>query len=181
MSLTVEIVKTIPYPDQKPGTSGLRKKVSVFQKENYTENFIQSILDANGEAIVGSTLVVGGDGRYFLEEAVAIIAKIAAANKVSKLIVGQNGIFSTPACSHIIRKYKLLGGILLTASHNPGGPTEDFGIKFNCSNGGPAPDAVTEEIFSLSKKIESYKIVNGLNVSLSTIGKQSFDIHQSDG
>nr|CAD7607093.1 unnamed protein product [Timema genevievae] len=129
-------VSTKAYGDQKPGTSGLRKAVKVFQQKNYTENFIQSTLDILGDKLKGSEIVVGGDGRYYCKDAVDLIIKISAANGVSKLLVGQNGILSTPAVSALIRKHGTNGGIILTASHNPGGPNKDFGIKFNISNGG---------------------------------------------
>lgn len=135
MSVTVKTVSTKPFEGQKPGTSGLRKKVVEFMKENYTQNFIQCILDANGGSIKDSLLVVGGDGRYFLKEATELIIRICAANGVGRLLVGQNGVLSTPAVSSLIRSNKALGGIILTASHNPGGPDNDFGIKFNCENG----------------------------------------------
>ncbi|KAJ0174833.1 hypothetical protein K1T71_009941 [Dendrolimus kikuchii] len=176
----VVIVDTNPYEGQKPGTSGLRKKVKVFLQENYTENFIQSILDANKEAIEGSTLVVGGDGRYLVKEVVEKIIKISAANGVAKLLVGQDGILSTPAVSCIIRKYKTLGGIVLTASHNPGGINNDFGIKFNCSNGGPAPDHMTNDIYKLTTEIKWYKIVPDLNCSIDKIGVQTFKVEDRE-
>ncbi|XP_068617666.1 phosphoglucomutase [Battus philenor] len=174
--LNVVTVNTKPYEGQKPGTSGLRKKVKVFLQENYTENFIQSILDANKESLVGCTLVVGGDGRYLVKEVVDKIVKICAGNGVAKLLVGQNGILSTPAVSCIIRKYKTLGGIVLTASHNPGGINNDFGIKFNCSNGGPAPDATTNEIYNLTTRIAQYKIVPNLVCPVDKIGVQTFKV-----
>ncbi|MCV2423866.1 alpha-D-glucose phosphate-specific phosphoglucomutase, partial [Paucibacter sp. DJ4R-1] len=136
----IQEVQTKPYEGQKPGTSGLRKRVKVFQQEHYTENFIQAILDAMpAPGVSGSTLVIGGDGRYYSKPTVQSILKIAAANGVKKLYIGQDAILSTPAASNIIRQYKADGGILLTASHNPGGPDNDFGIKYNVSNGGPAP------------------------------------------
>jgi phosphoglucomutase len=140
-------IQSKPFSGQKPGTSGLRKKVPEFQQQHYTENFIQCVLDGGlGENKRGSILVVGGDGRFLCSQAVNIIIKVAAANGVSKLIIGQDGILSTPAVSHLIRKNDngkaINGGIILTASHNPGGPKNDFGIKFNCENGGPAPDNV---------------------------------------
>ncbi|KAK6041901.1 phosphoglucomutase/phosphomannomutase, alpha/beta/alpha domain I [Cooperia oncophora] len=144
----VEIVQTKPFQGQKPGTSGLRKRVPEFQQQHYTENFIQCVLDGGlGSKKKGATLVVGGDGRFLCKEAVNVIIKISAANGVSHLIIGQNGFLSTPAVSNLIRKgfqgKKIDGGIILTASHNPGGPKADFGIKFNCENGGPAPDGVS--------------------------------------
>nr|CAD7399840.1 unnamed protein product [Timema poppensis] len=169
-------VETKAYGDQKPGTSGLRKAVKVFQQKNYTENFIQSTLDTLGDKLKGSEIVVGGDGRYYCKDAVDLIIKISAANGVSKLLVGQNGILSTPAVSALIRKHGTDGGIILTASHNPGGPNKDFGIKFNISNGGPAPDNVTNQIFDLSKNIKEYSIVPDLKVDFSKIGKQIFKV-----
>ncbi|XP_047992309.1 phosphoglucomutase [Leguminivora glycinivorella] len=173
---SVVTVNTTPFEGQKPGTSGLRKKVKVFLQENYTENFIQSILDANKDSIVGSTLVVGGDGRYLVKEVVDKIIKISAGNGVGKLLVGQNGILSTPAVSCIIRKYNTLGGIVLTASHNPGGINNDFGIKFNCSNGGPAPDNTTNEIYALTTTIKEYKTVPELNCPVDKIGVFNFTV-----
>lgn len=177
MSLAIRAVATTPFEGQKPGTSGLRKKVKVFAEKNYTENFVQCILTAAGESsICGSTLVVGGDGRFFLKEAVDLIIRISAANGVSRVIVGQNGILSTPAVSSLIRSNKANGGIICTASHNPGGPENDFGIKFNCENGGPAPDALTNKMYELSTKIKEYKIVDGINVDLNQIGSSKFDV-----
>lgn len=152
-------------------------QVKVFQGENYTENFVQCILDSNGSAITGSTLVVGGDGRYFCKEAAELIVRISAANGVSKLLVGQNGILSTPAVSSLIRRNKALGGILLTASHNPGGPENDFGIKFNCENGGPAPDQVTNKIYELSTTITQYKTVEGLTIDISKLGVSEYNVN----
>ncbi|XP_036377228.1 phosphoglucomutase-1 isoform X2 [Megalops cyprinoides] len=169
---------TVPYPDQKPGTSGLRKKVHVFEtKQDYLQNFVQSIftsIDLRDRQ--GSTLVVGGDGRYFNKAAIEVIVQMAAANGIGRLVIGQNGIMSTPAVSCVIRKIKAIGGIILTASHNPGGPSGDFGIKFNISSGGPAPEAITDKIFQISKSIEEYAICPDLKVDLSTIGKQTFDL-----
>ncbi|KAG9464229.1 hypothetical protein GDO78_020280, partial [Eleutherodactylus coqui] len=138
--VNIQVVKTSAFPDQKPGTSGLRKRVTVFQKSpNYTENFIQSIISCTEPAErQDGALVVGGDGRYYMKEAIQLIIQIAAANGIGRLVIGQNGILSTPAVSCVIRKIKAIGGIILTASHNPGGPNGDFGIKFNTSNGGPA-------------------------------------------
>lgn len=173
---SVVTVNTTPFEGQKPGTSGLRKKVKVFLQENYTENFIQSILDANKASIVGSTLVVGGDGRYLVKEVVDKIIKISAGNGVGKLLVGKNGILSTPAVSCIIRKYSTLGGIVLTASHNPGGINNDFGIKFNCSNGGPAPDHTTNEIHAFTTTIKEYKTVPDLNCPVDKIGVFNFTV-----
>jgi phosphoglucomutase len=173
----VQTVTTKPYQGQKPGTSGLRKRVPEFQQENYTENFIQCILDGGlGQNKKGAVLVVGGDGRYLSPQATNIIIKIAAANGISKLIIGQNGVLSTPAVSTLIRKKRTNGGIILTASHNPGGPKADFGIKFNCENGGPAPDQVTDKIYELTTNIKEYKICPDLNVDFSQLGQDSFQI-----
>lgn len=150
--------------------------MQVFQGNNYTENFIQCIVDSSDGEMVGSTLIVGGDGRYFCQEAAEKIIQICAANGVSKLLIGQNAILSTPAVSNLIRKHKAYGGILLTASHNPGGPNGDFGIKFNCENGGPAPDHVTNKIFKISTNINQYKIVDEIKVDLSKLGVSEFNI-----
>uniref|UniRef100_A0A8D1MA46 Phosphoglucomutase-1 n=1 Tax=Sus scrofa TaxID=9823 RepID=A0A8D1MA46_PIG len=171
-------VKTKAYQDQKPGTSGLRKRVKVFQSSaNYAENFIQSIISTVEPAHrQEATLVVGGDGRFYMKEAIQLIVRIAAANGIGRLVIGQNGILSTPAVSCIIRKIKAIGGIILTASHNPGGPNGDFGIKFNISNGGPAPEAITDKIFQISKTIEEYAICPDLKVDLGVLGKQQFDL-----
>ncbi|MGH0140903.1 UNVERIFIED_CONTAM: hypothetical protein FKN15_073024 [Acipenser sinensis] len=176
--LPVLTLPTFVYNDQKPGTSGLRKKTYVFEtKTNYLQNFVQSIffsIDLRDRQ--GSTVVVGGDGRYFNKTAVEIIVQMAGANGIGRLVIGQNGILSTPAVSCIIRKIKAIGGIILTASHNPGGPNGDFGIKFNTANGGPAPEAVTDKIFQISKTLEEYAICPDLKVDLTTIGKQQFDL-----
>ena len=167
----IKSVPTTPYQDQKPGTSGLRKKVPVFQQPNYAENFIQSIFDSL-EGYQGKCLVIGGDGRYYNREVIQKAIKMAAANGFGKVMVGKGGILSTPAASHIIRKYKAFGGIILSASHNPGGPTEDFGIKYNVNNGGPAPEKITDAIFARSKVIESYKIADFADVNIDRIGKE---------
>ncbi|MBP2489208.1 alpha-D-glucose phosphate-specific phosphoglucomutase [Rhizobium leguminosarum] len=166
----IKSVPTTPYLDQKPGTSGLRKKVPVFQQPNYAENFIQSIFDSL-EGYQGKCLVIGGDGRYYNREVIQKAVKMAAANGFGKVMVGKGGILSTPAASHIIRKYKAFGGIILSASHNPGGPTEDFGIKYNINNGGPAPEKITDAIYARSKTIDSYKIADFADVNLDRIGK----------
>ncbi|KAF2764187.1 Phosphoglucomutase, first 3 domain-containing protein [Teratosphaeria nubilosa] len=170
--MSVRTVETKPFQDQKPGTSGLRKKVKVFQQAHYSENFVASILLSIPEGAEGAFLVIGGDGRYYNPEVIQYIAKIGAAYGVKKLLLGQNGIMSTPAASHMIRINKATGGILLTASHNPGGPTEDFGIKYNLSNGAPAPESVTNKIFEVSKTITSYKIADIPDIDLSKIGTQ---------
>lgn len=157
---SVRTVSTKPHSGQKPGTSGLRKKVKVFQQEHYTENFVQAILSAMPGGPEGKTLVVGGDGRYFSPEAVQIILRLSAGNGIKHIIVGQDSILSTPAVSALIRELKTDGGILLTASHNPGGPDNDFGIKFNIANGGPAPEDVTNNIYKISETIKEYKQVD---------------------
>ncbi|NWZ15160.1 PGM1 protein, partial [Agelaius phoeniceus] len=176
--LPLVTVPTSPYSDQKPGTSGLRRKTFCFEsKLNYLQNFIQSIffsIDLRDRQ--GASLVVGGDGRYLNKSAVELIVQMAAANGIGRLVIGQHGILSTPAVSCLIRKIKAIGGIILTASHNPGGPSGDFGIKFNIANGGPAPEAITDKIFQISKKIEEYAICPDLQVDLGTIGKQQFDL-----
>ncbi|RKP27751.1 hypothetical protein SYNPS1DRAFT_32367 [Syncephalis pseudoplumigaleata] len=174
-TLTVQTVATQAYPDQKPGTSGLRKRVRVFEQANYTANFIQATLTAiPAPGAQGATLVVGGDGRYYSPEAVQTIIRVAAGNGVRALIIGHNGILSTPAASNLIRKRKATGGILLTASHNPGGPDNDFGIKYNVSNGGPAPESITNRIFEASRSITEYRMADVPQVDLSTIGVTEF-------
>ncbi|KAM0287810.1 hypothetical protein ACHAQH_000342 [Verticillium albo-atrum] len=171
--MSVQTVEFKPFQDQKPGTSGLRKKVTVFQQAHYSEAFVASILLSIPEGVEGSFLVIGGDGRYWNPEVCQLIAKIGAAYGVKKLLIGQNGILSTPAASHIIRKRQATGGILLTASHNPGGPKNDFGIKYNLANGGPAPESVTNKIYETSKTLTSYKIADVPDVDLATIGTQT--------
>ncbi len=160
---------TQPYDDQRPGTSGLRKKVRHFQQPNYLRNFVQSVFDVIGN-FTGSTLVVGGDGRYFNREAIQIILRMAAANGFGRVLVGAGGILSTPAASCIIRKQAAYGGLILSASHNPGGPEEDFGIKYNTGNGGPAPESVTEAIFARSKEIHRYRILASEDIPLDQPG-----------
>ncbi len=157
--MDISTIATQPFSDQRPGTSGLRKKVKVFQTPHYLENFVQSIFDTQ-TYLRGGSLVLGGDGRYYNRQAIQIIVRMAAANGVDKVIVGQGGLLSTPAASCIIRKYQTNGGIILSASHNPGGPDEDFGIKFNTSNGGPAPEGVTEAIFTRTVGISEYRTLN---------------------
>jgi phosphoglucomutase len=169
--MQIETITTQPYNDQNPGTSGLRKKVKVFQQSGYLENFVQSIFDSL-EDYAGKTLVLGGDGRYFNRIAIQTIIKIAAANGFGELIIGQGGLLSTPAASHIIRKYNAFGGLILSASHNPGGPDEDFGIKYNVSNGGPAPEKYTDAFYRRSQVIDSYKTANIEDVDLDSIGSQ---------
>ncbi|GLS32834.1 phosphoglucomutase [Mesorhizobium albiziae] len=166
----IRTVETKPYDDQKPGTSGLRKKVPVFQQPNYVENFIQSVFDSL-EGFQGKELVIGGDGRYFNREVVQIAIAMAAANGFGSVIVGRGGILSTPAASNIIRKYNAFGGLVLSASHNPGGPHEDFGIKYNIGNGGPAPEKITDAIFARTKAIASYKIADIDAIDIDRIGE----------
>ncbi len=170
--MSIRTVSTQAFSDQKPGTSGLRKKVPVFQQANYLENFVQSIFDSISPP-KGATLVVGGDGRYYNREAIQIILKMAAANGFGKVLVGRGGILSTPAASCVIRKHNTFGGIILSASHNPGGPKEDFGIKYNGTNGGPATETVTEAIFAKSKTIASYHILDAADVLLDTLGSST--------
>ena len=172
--MTIKTVSTTPYSDQKPGTSGLRKKVPVFQQKNYAENFIQAIFDSL-EGFAGQTLVIGGDGRYYNREVIQLAIKMAAANGFGRVLVGRGGILSTPAASNVIRKYKAFGGIVLSASHNPGGPTEDFGIKYNIGNGGPAPEKITDAIFARTKSIDTYKIADVADVNLDHEGTQEIE------
>ncbi|MDJ0621091.1 MAG: alpha-D-glucose phosphate-specific phosphoglucomutase [Calothrix sp. MO_192.B10] len=167
--MSIKTVSTQPFTDQKPGTSGLRKRVKVFQQPNYLENFVQSIFNSL-EGYQGQTLVVGGDGRYYNRQAIQIIVKMAAANGFGRVLVGKDGILSTPAASCVIRKNKAFGGIILSASHNPGGPDNDFGIKYNIGNGGPAPEKVTEAIYTHSKEITSYQILAAEDVNLDQLG-----------
>lgn len=163
--MKINNISTSPYDDQKPGTSGLRKKVDVFQKTNYLENFVQSIFQVASE-LKNNLLILGGDGRYYNKQAIQIILKMAAANGIKHVMVGQNGLLSTPAVSALIRKHKAAGGIILSASHNPGGPDGDFGIKFNISNGGPAPTSFTDATYEFSKTITQYNISDAKDIPL---------------
>ncbi len=172
--MQIETITTQPYQDQNPGTSGLRKKVKVFQQPGYLENFVQSIFDSLDD-FTGKTLVLGGDGRYFNRQAIQIIIKMAAASGFGTLIIGQGGLLSTPAASHIIRKYNAFGGLILSASHNPGGPDEDFGIKYNVGNGGPAPEKYTNAFYQRSLSIDSYKTAKIEDVDLDCIGTRQID------
>lgn len=172
--MTNEIVKTAPIVGQRPGTSGLRKKTRVFMQAGYLENFVQAIFNAIGGA-QGKSFVLGGDGRFFNDKAIQTILKMAAANGAASVIVGQNGLLSTPAASHLIRLNKTDGGIILSASHNPGGEDEDFGIKFNTPNGGPAPENVTDEIFAQTKSISTYNMSDAQDIDLNTLGVQIID------
>ncbi len=170
--MDISTVTTQPFSDQRPGTSGLRKKVTQFQTPHYLENFVQAIFDTRTD-LKGGTLVVGGDGRYYNRQAIQIILRIAAANGVAGVIVGQGGLLSTPAASCLIRKYRTNGGIILSASHNPGGPDGDFGIKFNTPNGGPAPEVVTEAIYARTREITAYRTLVSEAIDLDTIGTLS--------
>ena len=167
--MTIKTVSTTPYADQKPGTSGLRKRVSVFMQPNYVENFVQSVFDSL-DGFRGKTLVIGGDGRYFNDVAIQRAIKIAAANGFGAVLVGQGGLLSTPGASHIIRRHKAFGGLVLSASHNPGGPEGDFGIKYNVGNGGPAPERITDAVYARTRVIERYLIADVPDVDLSKIG-----------
>lgn len=167
---TTVTVATQPIAGQKPGTSGLRKKTPVFMGPHYLENFVQSIFDVVGTS--GKTFVLGGDGRYFNDRAAQVILRMAAANGAARVIVGQNAILSTPAASHLIRLNGTDGGIIMSASHNPGGPHEDFGVKFNMPNGGPAPEGVTEAMYKRTTEITAYKIVQTQDVDLATVGRK---------
>jgi phosphoglucomutase len=164
-----ETIATTPYDDQKPGTSGLRKKVPHFQQPHYVQNFVQAIFDSL-EGYEGQTLVVGGDGRYFNREVIQIVLKMAAAAGFGRVLVGRGGILSTPAASNVIRQNAAFGGIILSASHNPGGPTEDFGIKYNIGNGGPAPEKITDAIYDRTRTIAEYRILDVPDVDLDRIG-----------
>jgi phosphoglucomutase len=166
----ITTVATTPFEGQKPGTSGLRKKVRVFQQPGYAENFIQSVFDV-AERAERSTLVIGGDGRFHNRTVIQQAIRIAAANGYARVLVGQGGILSTPAASHVIRKYGASGGLILSASHNPGGPDEDFGIKYNIANGGPAPEAVTEAIYARTQTIDRWMMVESAEVDLDRIGE----------
>ncbi|MDG2992191.1 alpha-D-glucose phosphate-specific phosphoglucomutase [Candidatus Synechococcus calcipolaris G9] len=168
--MAIQTISSSPFQDQKPGTSGLRKPVTVFQQPHYLENFVQAIFDTLGDC-QGQTLVLGGDGRYYNQTAIQIILKMAAAHGFARVKVGQNGILSTPAASCIIRKYQTLGGIILSASHNPAGPDGDFGIKFNTENGGPAPEKVTAAMYARSQVISQYRIDEAPDVNLHTLGE----------
>ncbi len=170
--MKIETVSCTPIAGQKPGTSGLRKKTRVFAQPGYVENFVQSVFDAI-DGTKGKTLVVGGDGRFFNAAAIQTILKMAAANGAARVIVGQNGILSTPAASHLIRKNGTDGGLILSASHNPGGIDEDFGLKYNIANGGPAPEGVTAAIHGRTETIDRYLIADAPDLDIGTIGRQS--------
>ncbi|OHC44690.1 MAG: alpha-D-glucose phosphate-specific phosphoglucomutase [Rhodobacteraceae bacterium GWE1_64_9] len=172
--MTALTIATQPIAGQKPGTSGLRKKTPVFMGPHYLQNFVQATFDAIGGA-AGKTFVLGGDGRYFNDSAAQIILKMAAANGAARVIVGQNAVLSTPAASHLIRLNQTDGGLIMSASHNPGGPEEDFGVKFNMPNGGPAPEAVTEAMYQRTTELTEYRISDAPDIDLSAIGRTEVD------
>lgn len=176
--IPVVTVQTSPFEDQRPGTNGLRRKTAMFEgKKNYLQNYIQSLLSSiDLRDRQGCTMVVGSDGRYFSRVAIEVIVQMAAANGIGRLVIGHNGLLSTPAVSCIIRKIKAIGGIILTASHNPGGPGGDFGVKFNVANGGPSPDTVMERIAQVSRTLEEYAICPDLRIDLNRLGRQDFDL-----
>jgi phosphoglucomutase len=174
--MTIQTSPTQAYVDQRPGTSGLRKKVGVFMQPHYLENFVQALLDvlnassSDGHALCGKTLVLGGDGRFYNRSAVQIILKLAAANGVARVLVGQGGILSTPAVSAVIRRRQAFGGIILSASHNPGGPDGDFGIKYNASNGGPANETLTDAVYFCTQKVSMLCISDEPDLDIDTLG-----------
>jgi phosphoglucomutase len=172
VQMSIQTVATKPFDGQKPGTSGLRKKTRIFMQEHYLENFVQSTFNAIGGG-EGKTFVVSGDGRFFNKKAIQTILKMAQANGASKVIVGKGGLLSTPAVSHLIRRNQTNGGFVLSASHNPGGIDEDFGIKFNIANGGPAPEALTEAIFQNTKSITSFSTSDAIDINLDVLGEMS--------
>jgi phosphoglucomutase len=165
----IQTVATKPYPDQKPGTSGLRKKTPVFQQPNYVENFLQSIFDSL-EGFAGQSLVIGGDGRFYNREAIQKAIRIALANGFGRVVVGRGGLMSTPAVSALIRSLKTYGGIIFSASHNLGGPEGDFGVKYNIGNGGPAPEKITDAIFARTKTLSAYKTLDTPDIDLDKLG-----------
>jgi phosphoglucomutase len=173
--MTIQAVATTPFAGQRPGTSGLRKKVTEFQQPGYLENFVEAIFLTLGDDWSGRTLVLGGDGRFFNRNAIQTILRMAAAHKVARVLVGRGGILSTPAVSCVIRKHGAFGGIVLSASHNPGGPDGDFGIKYNIENGGPAPEKITEAIFAHTQALKEYRISDAGPVNLDEIGATRLD------
>lgn len=172
--MTIHTVATTPFAGQRPGTSGLRKKVTEFQQPGYLENFVEAIFLTLGD-LSGQTLVLGGDGRFFNRSAVQTILHMAAAHGVARILVGRGGIMSTPAVSCVIRKHAAFGGIVLSASHNPGGPDGDFGIKYNIGNGGPAPEKITEAIFAQTQTLSSYRISDAPPVNLDETGSTQLE------
>lgn len=181
--MAIQTIPTEPFAGQRPGTSGLRKKVAVFTQPHYLENFVQALLDVlnasaadgqalAGQALAGQTLVLGGDGRFFNRSAVQIILKLAAANGVARVLLGQGGILSTPAVSAVIRRRQAFGGIVLSASHNPGGPEGDFGIKYNAGNGGPANEALTEAVYARTQGLSELRQSDSPDIDLDRLGLQ---------
>ncbi|HUF27050.1 MAG TPA: alpha-D-glucose phosphate-specific phosphoglucomutase [Gemmatimonadaceae bacterium] len=182
MSMIAQTIATAPFADQRPGTSGLRRKVERFRERHYLENFVQALLDTIAVP-PGAALVLGGDGRYFNREAIQVVLRMAAANGVERMLVGRDGLLSTPAASHIIRERRLHGGIILSASHNPGGPDGDFGIKYNTDNGGPAPDQLTQEIAARAAAISAFRVLATPDVPLDRVGAHSLgrmEVHVID-
>ena len=163
-------IPTTPFHDQKPGTSGLRKKVSVFQQPRYAENFIQAVFDVV-KAPAGATLVLGGDGRFHNRDVIQTAIRMASANGFGRVVVGRGGILSTPAASHLVRKRAAFGGLILSASHNPGGRDGDLGIKYNVGNGGPAPEKITDAIYARTKTLDQFSLVDSLDVDLDVEGQ----------
>ena len=175
--MAIQTVATTPIPGQRPGTSGLRKKVAVFQQPSYLENFVQSVFDTLGDA-AGRTLVLGGDGRFLNRKALQVILKMAAAHGFARVLLGQGGILSTPAASCEIRLHGAMAGIILSASHNPGGPDGDFGVKVNAANGGPAPEALTEAVYARSQVLQQYRISDAPDVDLDVPGTRMIEAMQ---
>lgn len=171
--MRIRRIPTQPFPDQKPGTAGLRKRVRVFKQPHYLENFIQAVLESLDD-LQGATLIVGGDGRHYNPEAIQIVLRMAAAHGIGCVILGQGGLLSTPAASHLIRRYKACGGFLLTASHNPAGPDGDFGIKFNVKNGGQASETITEAIYRRACTLDAYEIAELPAIDLNHLGVHQF-------
>ena len=184
--MTVKTIATSAIAGQRPGTSGLRKKVAVFTQARYLENFVQALMDElnasapNGRGLTGQTLVLGGDGRYYNRTAVQTILKLAAANGVARVLLGKGGILSTPAVSAVIRRHQAFGGIVLSASHNPGGPDGDFGIKYNASNGGPAPEKLTEAVYARTQTLSQLHISDAPDIPIDTLGAQRVEQMQVD-
>jgi len=175
--MTIQTIATKPFAGQRPGTSGLRKKVTEFQQPGYLENFVEAIFLTLGDCS-GRTLVLGGDGRFFNRAAIQTILRMAAAHDVARVLVGRGGILSTPAVSCVIRKHDAWGGIVLSASHNPGGPDGDFGIKYNIGNGGPAPEKITEAIFAHTQSVSAYRISDAGPVDLDRLGTTRLEAMQ---
>ena len=179
-TVPVKTEKTQPIEGQKTGTSGLRKKTSVFMSENYLANWIQSLFNSLGDELKGKTIALGGDGRYFNKEAAQIILKLAAGNGVKCVVVGQNAFLCTPAMSALIRERELYGGLIMSASHNPGGPDGDFGIKFNYSSGEPAPERITNKIYGETQSVTELKFGNIPDTDLSDIGAHIYGDFEVD-